>query len=725
MTTPHDDTPPHDDAPAPEPVSLFGVAAEEPGTGPAALPEVVIAVRNVTKFYQLGDQEVRALRGVDLTIERGEFIAIMGASGSGKSTLMNLLGCLDQPTSGEYLLDGIDVAGLDEPHLARIRSLRIGFVFQSFNLLARTSAAENVALPLFYSGQVTGSGAKVREALALVGLADRERNHPNQLSGGQQQRVAIARALINNPTILLADEPTGNLDSQTAREIMGTIRTLNRERGLTVILVTHERAMAEIADRIVTLSDGLIISDERLAAHVPVSGQTAGMHAASLAPPSPLSEVRSFIWMALLAAGRGIGRNKLRSALTMLGIFIGVAALIAMLAVGEGARAALKAQLESLGTNLLVVLPGSTRSNGVRAGIGSASTLRVTDGAAILEQDPAVADISYVNRQSAQIVNGNQNWQTQVQGVTPSYLSIRQWPVVEGRKLDDQDETEGRTVCLLGQTVLANTFGDFQDPLGAVIRVKNVDMVVVGVLAVKGHSASGQDQDDVVLIPFRTSQERVLGVAAPSSTQNQSTVFIAPPNPFGILPKLTGFVHTMYVQARSSDLVKTALDQVTQTLEKQHHIRAGQPDDFTVRDLTEIAEVAEQSSRVMELLLAAIASISLLVGGIGIMNILLVSVTERTREIGIRMAIGARRVHVLLQFLVEATLLSLMGGGAGVLTGVAASKIISIVAGWPTLLYPVVVLSAFLFSAAIGVFFGYYPARQASLLNPIDALRYE
>jgi macrolide transport system ATP-binding/permease protein len=687
-------------------------------------PAPAISVRGVTKTYRLGDQEIHALRGISLTIERGEFVAIMGASGSGKSTLMNLVGCLDQPTSGEYLLDGIDVARLDEPSLARIRSRRIGFVFQSFNLLARTSAAENVALPLFYSGQATGSVRRVRETLSLLGLADRERNHPNQLSGGQQQRVAIARALINSPTILLADEPTGNLDSQTAREILAAIRTLNRERGLTVVLVTHEPSLGATADRVITMSDGLVVSDERKAAQVH-QGQPPAPAAEEEVRASRLGEAWAFVWMALLAAGRGIGRNKLRSALTMLGIFIGVAALIAMLAVGEGARAALKAQLESLGTDLLVVLPGTARSNGVRSGSGSASTLRVIDGAAILEQDSAVADISYVNRQSAQIINGNQNWSTSVQGVTPSYLSIRDWPIVEGRKLNDQDESEGRTVCLLGQTVLTNLFGEFQDPLGATIRVKNVDMQVVGVLGLKGHSASGQDQDDTVLIPFRTSQERVLGVATPGSAQIQSTVFIPPPNPFGIQPKLTGFVHTMYVQARSTALVKTALQQVTATLEKSHRIRPGQPDDFTVRDLTEIAQVAEESSRVMELLLAAIASISLLVGGIGIMNILLVSVRERTREIGVRMAIGARRVHVLLQFLVEASLLSLMGGSAGVLIGVVSSKAISLVAGWPTLLHPAVVVAAFLFSAAIGVFFGYYPARQASLLNPIDALRYE
>jgi macrolide transport system ATP-binding/permease protein len=714
-------TAPREESPAARPTPVTPLIPMIP-----VLPAIpVIDVRDVTKVYRLGDQEVHALRGVSLVVPPGEFVAIMGASGSGKSTLMNVIGCLDQPTSGSYLLNGIDVANLDEPALARIRSRRIGFVFQSFNLLARTSAAENVALPLFYSGQLTGGTARVRETLALLGLADRARNHPNQLSGGQQQRVAIARALINSPTILLADEPTGNLDSQTAREILGTIQALNRERGLTVVLVTHERALAETADRIVTMSDGVVVSDERTAGGAVAAGRPAAPAPADPERPSPLAEVRSFLWMALLAAGRGIGRNKLRSALTMLGIFIGVAALIAMLAVGEGARAALEAKLESLGTNLLVVLPGTTRVNGVRAGIGSASTLRVTDGAAILEEDSAVSDISFVNRQSAQTVYGNQNWSTSIQGVTPSYLSIRDWPVVAGRRLTERDETDGNTVCLLGQTVLLNLFGDFQDPLGATVRVKNVAMEVVGVLAAKGHSASGQDQDDVVLIPFRTSQERVLGVAAPSSAQSQATVFVPPPNPFGIQPRLAGFVHTMFVQARSGELVKAALQQVTQTLERQHRIRPGQPDDFTVRDLTEIAEVAEESSRVMELLLAAIASISLLVGGIGIMNILLVSVTERTREIGVRMAIGARRLHVLLQFLVEASLLSLMGGGAGVLTGVVASRVISLVAGWPTLLYPVVVLAAFLFSAAIGVFFGYYPARQAARLNPIDALRYE
>ncbi len=690
----------------------------------------VIDVRNVAKTYRLGDVEIQALRGIDLKVEQGEFMALMGASGSGKSTLMNILGCLDRPTSGGYLLEGVEIALLDEPSLARIRSLRVGFVFQSFNLLARTSAAENVALPLFYSGRWTEGSARARAALGLIGLVGRENNHPAQLSGGQQQRVAIARALINDPAILLADEPTGNLDSKTANEIMATIRSLNRERGLTVVLVTHEPDMAAFADRIVTMRDGSIIADRRNEP-TPTSPveriPAADTEVTAPAPaPGPARELWSLGRMAVQVAGRALARNKLRSALTMLGVFIGVAALIAMVAVGQGANAAVRAQIESLGTNLLIVVPGATTNNGVRAGSGSASTLTVADAEAIKKDDPAVASVSYLDRQVGQLQYGNQNWSTAIQGVTPSYLGIRNWQPVAGRPMTEDDLRGAASVCLLGQTVLKNLFGDFEDPIGATILVKGVPMRVIGVLAAKGQSGYGQDQDDMILIPFTTAERKVLGVAAPTQAQTSaSSIYIPPPNPFGIQPRLAGYVNTVFVQAVSTEMVPTALQQVTRTLEQRHHIAPGQNDDFGVRNISDITQAAEGSSRVMALLLAAVASISLVVGGIGIMNILLVSVTERTREIGIRMAIGARRIHVLLQFLIEAVLLSVLGGGAGIITGIVASKLISALAGWPTLLSPLVIAGGFVFSAAVGVFFGYYPARRAAHLNPIEALRYE
>jgi len=329
--------------------------------------------------------------------------------------------------------------------------------------------------------------------------------------------------------------------------------------------------------------------------------------------------------------------------------------------------------------------------------------------------------------------------------VTPCYLPIRNWTVAEGRALSEEDERSAARVCLLGQTVVTNLFGEHTDPIGAEIRVKNVDMQVIGVLAAKGQSGWGQDQDDVVLIPFSTAERKVLGVAAPpasspsgTATPSASNPYVGMPtastiynsdsaqtSPFGSPPKLTGVVHNIFVEAKSQALIPQAMDQIIETLHNRHHIQPGQDNDFDVRNLSEVTEAAEGSSRIMALLLATVASISLLVGGIGIMNILLVSVTERTREIGIRMAIGARRVHILLQFLVEAILLGMVGGAGGILAGIGASQAISSIAGWPTLLSPTAIVGGFLFSAAVGVFFGYYPARQASLLNPIDALRYE
>ena len=692
------------------------------------MSHAVIEIADLGRTYRIGDVEVEALRDAALRIEYGEFVAIMGASGSGKSTLMNLLGCLDRPTEGRYLFEGVDVAELDETALAQIRSERIGFVFQSFNLLARTSAIENVALPLFYAGsrgmRRRARLSRAREALRSLGLADRERNNPSQLSGGQQQRVAIARALINDPTVLLADEPTGNLDSRTSREIMATIRALNRERGVTVIVVTHERDVAAYADRVITMRDGEIVSDEHQAAIADGAGE--------MGPPPENAPLRahgiagSFALMILAAAAQALARNKLRSALTMLGVFIGVAALIAMVAVGEGANAAVKKQLENLGTNLLVVVPGATTASGVRAGFGSATALRVTDADAIRHEAPAVASVAYQVRSLGQIQYGDRNWGTTLQGVTPSYPAITNWQIAEGRNIDDRELETAAMVCLIGETVREKLFPPGQDPIGAMVLVKGFPMRVIGLLASKGQSSFGQDQDDIVMMPFSAAERKVLGVAVPlQSPASSSTLYPQAPNPFGTQPRLTGFVQALYVQARSPELIPAAIAEVTQTLARRHRIRPGEPNDFSVRNLSQIAEVAEGSARVIALLLATVASISLVVGGIGIMNILLVSVTERTREIGIRMAIGARRRHVLVQFLTEAVLLSATGGGAGILAGMGASELISVVADWPTLLSPGIIVGGFLFSAAVGVFFGIYPARKAARLDPIEALRYE
>jgi macrolide transport system ATP-binding/permease protein len=698
------------------------------------MPKPVIRVENLSRTYHVGDIDVHALNDVSVIVERGEFVAIMGSSGSGKSTLMSILGCLDRPTSGHYYFEGLDVAQLDEPELAHLRSARLGFVFQSFNLLARTSAIENVALPLFYAASGPAGAAsrteRARAALKAIGLGDRERNTPGQLSGGQQQRVALARALINEPSLLLADEPTGNLDSRTSHEIMQTLTALNREQSVTIIVVTHEADIAAYADRVLTMRDGQIISDERKRKCVvpparvePAGGQARPRETAR--PVGQLAAIWAFALMVMAAAIQAINRNKMRSSLTMLGVFIGVAALIAMVAVGQGANDAVRKQIESLGTNLVVVLPGAVTTGGARGGLGSASTLTVSDAQAIRREASAVGTVGYLIRQSGQVQYSGQNWTTGIQGVSFNYPPMTNWRIAAGRSISPEDVSQAALVVVLGQTVARQLFGADQNPVGAIIQVKSVPMRVIGVLASKGQTAFGTDQDDLVMIPFATAERKVLGVAAPSQQQITNWIYPAPPNPYGLQPRLVGFVNQIYVQAMDQTKVQPAVREVTQTLARRHRIRPGEVNDFSVRNLSQIAETAEGSSRIMAILLAAVASISLLVGGIGIMNILLVSVTERTREIGLRMAIGARRLQVLLQFLAEAVFLSVTGGVAGIIMGAIFSLAISAIFGWAAPISLTAIAGGFLFSAAVGIFFGYYPARKAARLDPIEALRYE
>jgi putative ABC transport system permease protein len=397
---------------------------------------------------------------------------------------------------------------------------------------------------------------------------------------------------------------------------------------------------------------------------------------------------------------RALWVNKMRSALTMLGIIIGVGAVIAMVAVGTGASQKISEQISSMGSNLLIILPGSTTAGGVRMGSGSQPTLSMGDSDAILKECPAVSDVGPTLGGVAQIVYGHMNWSTGVSGTTPGMLVVRDWALSAGRPFTQQDVKSATKVCLLGQTVVENLFGD-QNPVGQTIRIKNVPFTVIGVLAEKGQSAQGQDQDDTIFIPVTTAQKKLFGTQFP------------------------GMVRIIMVKAKSAEDLSAAEKQITELLRQRHHIGQKQDNDFTVRNLTQIMQAAEQSSKVMTLLLGAIASVALLVGGIGIMNIMLVSVTERTREIGIRMAIGAKTWDIRLQFIIEALTLSLIGGVIGIIIGVSTAVILSSVSGWPTVVSILSILSAFSFSGFIGIFFGFYPAYKASLLNPIDALRYE
>ncbi len=401
--------------------------------------------------------------------------------------------------------------------------------------------------------------------------------------------------------------------------------------------------------------------------------------------------------MTFRIALRALARNKLRAFLTMLGIIIGVGAVIAMVAIGEGAKATIRSQISALGTNVLVILPGSNVQGGVRAGTGNVNTLLDSDARAMTRELRSIAYASPVLRRQEQVIAGNLNWGTLAQGVAPEFEQIRDWQIESGRFLHEGDMDSAAKVAVIGQTVARQLFGN-DDPIDSVIRIRNIPFRVVGVLVGKGQTGQGQDQDDTVMIPYTTMQKRLMRIT---------------------------YVQSIVVRAVSAEKVPEAQEQITLLLRQRHRIADGREDDFTVRNLSDIAEAAQSTARVMAVLLGSVAGISLLVGGIGIMNIMLVSVTERTREIGIRMAVGARGRDIMLQFLVEAVVMAATGGCIGILLGIGSSEILKQWAQWPTLVNPSIVAIAFLFSGAVGVFFGFYPAKKASTLDPIDALRYE
>src|SRR3989339_400806 len=714
-----------------------------------------IELRDIYKTYHLGKIDVPVLKGISLKVSHGEFVALMGTSGSGKTTLMNILGCLDRPSSGEFWLDGQDVVALSADDWAQLRNEKIGFVFQTFNLLPRTSALENVVMPLSYTAQHLSEAEgrqRAEDLLRRVGLGDRLDHEPSQLSGGQQQRVATARALINNPSILFADEPTGNLDSKTSEEVLELFRRLNAEEGVTIILVTHDANVARSAKRIITITDGMVEAEEPQTQAAP-GGQVEASPPAGAEIAAKLRSGLAWLrlqWMVRTAL-HGLRRNVMRAALTTLGIVIGVAAVIAMMEIGSGSSSAIRATIASMGANNLMILPGAAASGGVSFGGGSVMTLTPQDAEAILAESPAVRGSVPVVRARTQVIYGNRNWVPSfIYGTTPAWLDIREWGLAEGAMFTERDVRNASKGCVLGQRLVRELFQG-ENPIGKEVRVQNVSFRVLGVLTAKGANMMGMDQDDVLLAPWTTIKFRVTGSSA--STANQSAASTAssatsttvntlnqiyPTSQKKLYPEQSAtqaantpqpvrFINVDQILAagRSTGEIPAAIQQITQILRERHRLGPGEPDDFSIRDMTEMTKALSSTGTMMTRLLMAVGMISLLVGGVGIMNIMLVSVTERTREIGLRMAVGAWSRDILQQFLAESVILCFCGGVVGILVGRGISLLVRAFLGWPTELSLSAIVAAFVVSVTVGIVFGFYPAWKASRLDPIIALRYE
>jgi len=703
----------------------------------------LIELRDIYKTYYLGEIEVPVLKGVSLEVNQGEFVALMGTSGSGKTTLMNILGCLDRPSRGSYLLDGQEVTSLNPDDLARLRNQRLGFVFQTFNLLPRTNALENVLMPLSYNGMSLSEDEALKRAKALlerVGLGERLDHEPSQLSGGQQQRVAIARALVNNPAVLLADEPTGNLDAQTTEEVLDLFRRLNEE-GVTIILVTHDEEVARVAKRVIRIHDGRIVAADDSAAPESAPAPPAGR--AGLSGRWGLTRIK---WL-LRTSLQGLRRNILRAALTALGIIIGVAAVIAMMEIGRGSATAIKRTIANMGADNILVLPGTAASGGVSFGIGTAVTLTPQDAEAILKDIPTVRAVAPVVRARIQIIYGNRNWvPVYIYGTTPEFLEVRQWPLASGEMFTAQDVRNASKVCLLGRRLVQELFAG-EDPIGKEVRLNNIPFKVIGVLTSKGANMIGIDQDDVLVAPWTTLRYRVTRAALVNTNQSASTTTTSqvntlnkfyPTDKLKLYPEQSASqqannplpvrftnIDQIMVATRSPQDIPETMEQIKQLLRERHRLKGDDPDDFQLRNMAEIASAFGSTAGLMTKLLLAVALISLIVGGVGIMNIMLVSVTERTREIGLRLAVGAWRRDILQQFLTEAILLCFCGGLLGIALGRTISVMIRRFFQWPTELSLGAILVAFLVSVTVGVIFGFYPAWKASRLDPIQALRYE
>ena len=638
----------------------------------------LIECKNINRYFGSGANRVHVLKDVSLSIEKGDFVAIIGQSGSGKSTLMNILGCLDSATSGSYQIDGIETAKMEPDELAALRRERFGFIFQRYNLLGSLTARDNVALPAVYMGM----GGKERsnraeKLLQDLGLEGKEGNKPSELSGGQQQRVSIARALMNGGEIIFADEPTGALDTASGKNVIEIIQKLHKE-GHTVIMVTHDPGIAAIANRIIEIRDGEIISDSSKNPEIPES------------KIERIKEKSSFYYDQFVEAFKmsvqAIMAHKMRSLLTMLGIIIGIASVVSVVALGNGSEKKILADISAMGTNTISIFPG--RGFGDRRS-GRIKTLTIDDAKVIAKQ-------SYVASATPQTTSGgtltyrNTDLSASLYGVGEQYFDVLGLKLESGRLFDETDVKEDAQVVVIDQNTKEKLFGADVNPLGKTVLFNKRPLTVIGVMQKEENSFGNAD---------------VLMLWSPYTT---------------VMHQITGESHTNSITVKIKDDANTQVAEkgLTELLKTRHGT-----EDFFMNNSDSIKQMVETTTGTMKLLISSIALISLVVGGIGVMNIMLVSVTERTKEIGVRMAIGARRNNILQQFLIEAVLICIIGG----LVGVGLSTAISLVFNHFVTEFPMEisigsVIGAVVCSTAIGVAFGFMPANKASKLNPIDAL---
>jgi macrolide transport system ATP-binding/permease protein len=642
--------------------------------------EPILSLNHIKKYYQSGDNIVKALDDVSLNIWPGEFVAIMGQSGSGKSTLMNIIGCLDQPTDGTYHVLGQESSGLEPDELATLRRETFGFIFQRYNLLATATASENVEVPALYAG-LGKQERKDRSRMLLerLGLGERGNHHPSQLSGGQQQRVAIARALMNDPPVILADEPTGALDSRSGQDVMALLKTLHRE-GRTIILITHDENVASHANRIIRIQDGKIVEDT----------QPQGSHGIDTVAHKSSGDgvsAANASAEAVTTALRSLRVNLFRTALTLLGIVIGVAAVITMMAIGNGSKQKVLDQISSMGTNILSIQPGAP---GVRSS-GDNASMTLGDADAL----KGLANIEYVVPQRngrKTIRSGNLDYSSSIQGVGADFPKARDWPLEAGSFFTQKDVDSYAPVIVLGKTISSTFFTKPEDALGKYVLIGNIPFQVIGVMSSKGAAPWGGDQDDVAMVPITTGLTRLFGQS---------------------------YISSISVKVQSTARIEQTQELITKVLTARHN-----KEDFNVRNTASFLEMATQTQNTLTILLGSVAAISLLVGGIGVMNIMLVSVTERTREIGIRMATGARQRDIMVQFNTEAAVVCTIGGLIGIALGITVGFIISWF-GIDVIFSPFPAIIAFTSAVLTGLVFGYLPARTAARLDPVIALSSE